>query len=184
MLGPGGIILDKRTQSLWWTFPGSLSDLSQSVLSPGGDLSGMPGQASHPPASRWGLALLRQQEEIRSGERARVSSYSSSSNPVGLLRVTYVSLNDMPSTPLILPYHYVSFSHTKIFPVEIFRYCLSFDLNIFPCLKWLNWNNTLVFILLFNNITYYCSLCCLIKWSLEYVCGGMWCQKWGIWTFW
>lgn len=133
---------------------------------------GMPGQASHPPASRWGLAHLKQQEEIRSGERARVSSYSSSSNPVGLLRVTYISLNDMPSAPFILLYHYVSFSHTKIFPVEIFRYCLSFDLNIFTCLKWLNWNNTLVSILLFNNITYYCSLCCLIKWSLEYVCGG------------
>lgn len=80
--------------------------------------------------------------------------FSSSSIPVGPLRVNYISLNDMPSAHFIMPYQCVNFPHMKIFPVEYFRYCPSFDLSTFTCVKWLNWSNMLISIVLFNDKMY------------------------------
>lgn len=97
---------------------------------PGGDMSGLSWGAPPPPASPW-VWPFRGNSRKREVGRVRMRFKSSISIPVGLQQVIYIFLNDKISAHFIMIHQCLIFP-IRLFPVEIFRYGLLFDLNTFP----------------------------------------------------
>ena len=180
VLGPGGILLDKRTQSQCWTFPGPLSDFPPRFR---GQEVTCQGFRAPPPLASSGVWPLRgnsrRWEVGREGGWGFILQVPSlldyHRSPTSLLMTCHLLILLCFISVLIFP--------TRKFPVEIFKILSFIWPEYFICVKWLNWRNMLVSILLFKNITLL-QLMLLHKVILRIRVGAGGVKSWGIETSW